>query len=234
MSIEPFQALQAHFPLLGQYKYLLIFLASSIEGFSTMMVAGFLLATHQVTLGATFLALSAGEITCGFLWYAVGYWGGGNALEWLVRHSKRQRQALERIRGYMERYTGRAILLAKMTWSITVITEVLAGSIRYSPKKYTLYNIFGSIGWVIVVLGLGYSFGSAYTVAFGYLESVGHVILFIIITVVVVYAAQRLFRGAFLRYVAFFMRVQGFVARMRDGLSRFMSEEEELDRGQKK
>ncbi len=219
---DVFHGLQVSFPWLIEYRYLLIFLAACIEGFSTMMVAGFLLSTRSVSLVPTFLVLVAGEIANGFLWYAVGYWGGGRAIDWLLRHSRRQRQLVDRVRAYMERYTGQAILFAKMTFSVTVLTQVLVGSTKYPTRRFAIFNIIGSIGWVALILALGFFFGTGYTAIFGYLKSFSHLLLFVVITVVVVLLFGRLFRGALMRYLGFFALTQRLTERIK-ALNRFMT-----------
>jgi membrane-associated protein len=187
------------------------------------MVAGFLLSVHSISFVPTFLALVLGEIVNGFLWYGVGYWGGARSLDWITRHSRNQQKIVAKMREYMERYTARAILFAKVTFSITVVTQILVGSVKYPIKRFSLYNIIGSLGWVALVLAIGFFFGTSYTILFGYLESVGHLVLFTAIVVAVIFVFQRVFRGAFARYFGIVERFQEFGEKIRDGLNRFVA-----------
>lgn len=218
-----FQNLQASFPMLIEYKYLLIFLAASVEGFSTIMITGFLLSAHSVEFFPAFIVLVCGEITNGFFWYGVGYWGGAKSIDWIVRHSRKQQQVVARMRSYMEQFTAQAILLAKVTFSLTIVTQILVGSVKYPIKRFSFFNIIGSFGWVILVLSIGFFFGKSYMIIFGYLESVSHFILFFAIALVVVVVLQRVFRGTFIGYVSLVEKMQKMSEKIKNGLNRFMS-----------
>lgn len=215
--------LQASFPLLINYKYLLLFVAASIEGFSTIMLAGFLLSVHSISLTPTFIALVGGEIMNGFLWYSVGYWGGGKAIDWVMRHRPKQQRIITRMREYMEQFTAHAILLAKMTFSVTVITEMLVGYVKYPPKKFAFYNIIGSIGWVVIVLFIGFFFGTSYTIIFGYIKNITHIVRFVAIALIILFVARLLFRNTFFKYVGFVEGVQKISEKVKNGFNKLMS-----------
>jgi membrane-associated protein len=222
--------LSTQYPLLAQYKYLILFLVASLEGFSALLFAGFLVSVNALALLPTFLVLLAGELTNGFLWYSVGYFGGAKPIDWLTRKNEKKKQIVHKVRTYFERYTGRAIILAKMTFSLTVITQILVGSLKYSFKKFSWYNFIGSFGWVVLVLTVGYFFGEGYKVFFQYWKNISHLITYIVIAIVLIYILRIAFRSIILHYLDLVEKVQRLSERIILGIDKMMADEEDLDK----
>jgi len=175
--------IQNYIPFLVEHKYIFLFVASSIEGFNTLILAGFLVSIGGLSLVPAALACLGGEIVSGFLWYTVGYFGGAKPLDWLTRRNPKRKKFVERARWYLEQHTGKLILFAKFTLSLTIATLIMTGSMRYSLKKFTFYNIIGSLGWIIITFGLGTFFGEGYKLYAEHLRQVGYLIAFILLAI---------------------------------------------------
>jgi membrane protein DedA with SNARE-associated domain len=153
--------IQAHFPFFINHKYLLLFVATLIDGFGTFLVAGFLVSIRAVSVMPTFIVLVTGDILNGMIWYAIGYYGGNPFLEWRARKSQKTRDRIHRIRAYAEEFTGRAVLLANLT-SLTTITNTLVGALRYPFSRFMIYNSIGSFFKPTIILVFGYFYGESY------------------------------------------------------------------------
>lgn len=190
---------QHYFPTLVQHRYLLLFIATCFEGFNTAILAGFLVSIGKLDLLPTFLVCLAGEFVNSSVWFGIGYWGGAKPIDWMVRNSPRKKNFINRIRKYLENYTGRVILILKLTYSVTVPGLILAGSTKYSPQKFSFYNFIGSIGWVIMMFAIGAFFGQGYQHYATYFANVSYLIVFIVIAVLILGFAEH-FGGVFMEY----------------------------------
>ncbi|HYU64698.1 MAG TPA: DedA family protein, partial [Candidatus Paceibacterota bacterium] len=186
-------SLQAQFPFLVEYKYVFFFLASAFEGLNLMVLAGFLVSINQLRFLPTIIVLIGGYVVNGYMWYSVGYFGGSKPIDFWLRHKPKYRRAFERVREYFEEHTGRAIIFTKMTLTFTIVSLLLAGSLKYNPKKFSLYNFIGSVGWAFVTFSAGYFFGEGYQFLFDYWRNVSLFILIVLAAIAFVYALKIIF-----------------------------------------
>ena len=142
------QFLETSFPVLIAHKYLFLFLGAMIEGLNTMVLGGFLVSVNSIKLLPTFLLFILAYTLNGYIWYTVGYFAGAKPIDKWGRKKEKSKRVIEKVEHYFTKYSGRAIVITKFTFSLTVATLIMAGSLKYSLKKFTLYNFVGSIGWV--------------------------------------------------------------------------------------
>lgn len=197
-----FSFIQAHFPFIITHKYTFLLLGALIEGMNSMILGGFLVSTGSIKFVPTSLTFLIGYILNGYAWYTVGYFGGARFVfdRWRkIDENSKKVKALQRVEEYFERYSGKAIVLTKFTFSLTIATLIMAGSLKYNLRKFSWYNFLGSVGWVGLTLGIGYFFGESYKLLFRYLENVVLVILFLGGAVALVYTLKRIFQSAFVK-----------------------------------
>jgi membrane-associated protein len=223
MAVEFSGSILNNYPFIAQNKYLLIFLIGLFEGFGSLLFAGFLVSINVLSLAPTFLVMLGSEITNGFMWYAVGYWGGSRPIEWIIAGNKKKQNFLERVKRYFEMYAGVAILLAKLTFSVTILTMIFVGSIRYNLKKFGFYNIVGSFFWVIMILAAGYFFGEGYKVFFQYWKNVSHFVLYIIVAIALIYLIRMALRTVVIDYMALVEKIDSLTEKSRNWLDKFIS-----------
>ena len=221
------ELIKTHFPSLIEHRYLFLFIAASIEGFNTLVLAGFLVSIGAMSLVPAALAGFAGEVINSYFWYALGYFGGARPLEWFTRKSQYKRDFVEKIRKYFELHAGKLLLLVKVTFSLTIITMLLTGSMRYSPKKFTFYNILGSLGWVVVTFGIGFFFGQGYKLYLEYFQSLGYLILFLAAAAVIIYFAEHISSAIVTHTVLINDRLQELNQKIKEGISRFLDDPNE-------
>jgi len=226
MDPSIFQAAQTQYPFLDQYKYLLLFLGGAIEGLNTMIVGGFLVSIDRLAALPTLIVLVLAYTVNGYIWYALGYWGGAGMMDWWAGRKPSRRQTIAQIRGYFERHTGWAIVIAKTTLSLTIATLVLAGSLKYRLRKFTWYNFLGSIGWVAVTFSVGYFFGQGYR-SFFYLRNVVFILIGVMVTAIIVYLSRRFLTNLYMRSLAFTEHLREINQKIKDGIQRFTAPEDE-------
>jgi len=213
---------QQHFPLLAEYKYLLIFLGATFESMNTIILSGFLASIGSVEFWPVLLIVLAGEILNGYMWYAVGYFGGAKPIDRWGRKDEKSRKIIETVERYFHRYSGRAIVLAKLTWSLTIATMIMAGSFKYDMKRFTLYNLIGALGWVAITFSIGYVFGEGYQAIF-VITHIGYVVLFLAGAIVLIYVLRHLFRSKFFRTRRAAERFREIGDKIKEGIDRMIS-----------
>ncbi len=218
-----FQTLQVQYPFIVQYKYALFFLGAALEGMNTMIVAGFLYSANRVFFLPTFIVLVLGYCIHGYIWYLVGFLGGGNAIDWWASGKPKRRELLERIRSYFEKYTGPVIVFAKATLSLTMATLILAGFLKYDIKKFSLYNFLGSAAWVGITFFVGYFFGAGFEFFFQYLRDATYVVFFLVAAIILVSLVSKGVANFAVRSATLAEHLRTVSTKIREEISNFVS-----------
>lgn len=221
--------LQSNFPILFSHKYLFLFLGSAIEGANTMILGGFLASTGFVSLLPLFFLFILGETINSYIWYFVGYFAGSKPIDKWARSKPRSAKVINTVQRYFEKYSGRAILITKFTYSMTIATLVMAGSLKYDIKKFSFYNFIGSVGWVCMTLFIGYFFGQSYKLLFSYLNNFLYILIFLGSAIVLVYILKFIFRSAFVKAILNHEKVKYIGDKIRNGLDKLLTNEDDKD-----
>lgn len=220
------QFIQKNLPLLFEYKYLFIFIGAAVEGMNTTILAGFLASIASISLVPAFFLCLTGEVLNGFAWYAVGYYAGAKPIDKWGRKDKKSRKIIEKVEEYFQRYSGRAILFAKITWSLTIATMITAGSFKYNLKKFALYNFIGSVMWIGMVFFVGYFFGEGYKYLFDYLKNFVLILVFLGGAIAIGYILKIIFRSAYIRTLFVAERIKEISDKLKDGIDKLLSDKE--------
>jgi membrane-associated protein len=219
--------IQNNFPFLLEHKYLFLFIATSLEGFNTVLVAGFLVSIGALNLVPTALISLAGEVLNSTIWYAIGYWGGAKPIEWFIRKSPKKRRFMEQVQHYVHEHTGKFMMIIKLTYSITTPALLLIGSTKYNFKKFTLYNIIGSIGWIIITISIGYFFGQGYKLYAEYLKDLSYLIIFAVVSIIVVILVERFSGSLVAGSMEFHTRMEKLNKQLKKGVEELFEEPRE-------
>lgn len=217
---------ESSFPTLLEYKYLFLFLGSIFEGLNSMVLGGFLVSVGTIKLIPIFLIFTIGYVLNGYLWYTVGYFAGAKPIDKWARKDKKGRKIVEKVEEYFHKYSGRAIVFTKFTFSLTIATLIMAGSFKYNLRKFSLYNFIGSIGWVALTLFIGYFFGQSYKFFIEYLTGLSYLILFLGGAVALVYVLKLILGSAFVKSLFLAEKIKEFSDKMKNGIDKFLSDKE--------
>ncbi len=146
-------------PIIGQYRYPLLAGITILEGTASVLVVGVLAAAGLLNPWATYLACLIGSTVGGYFWYGIGYWAGAWPLEKFMHSSPVRRALLKRIREHSERAAGIIVFLAKLGYAITTPTLIIAGSLRFDLKRFSMANLSGTLIWVSVLFWASYGTG---------------------------------------------------------------------------
>ena len=93
----------------------------------------------------------------------VGYWLGRRAGEAIFfRPDSRffRRQHLDRTRAFYAKHGGKTIVYARFIPIIRTFAPFVAGVGQMGYRRFVAFNVFGGIGWVMLLTLLGYTLGS--------------------------------------------------------------------------
>jgi|SRR3989344_3337269 len=212
---------ESNFPVFFSHTYIFLFIGAAIEGLSTLVIGGFLVSTHSISFFPALLAFALGHTVNGYLWYGVGYYGGAKSIDKWVRTKDNSRKIIEKVEVYFHRHSGKAIFLTKFTFSLTIATQVMAGSLKYNLRKYSWYNFIGSICWAAFAMSIGYFFGASYRLLFVYLKDVAYLIVFLGGAIALIYILKAIFRSTFIRAILDHDRVRHYREKLKNGLDKF-------------
>lgn len=218
------QFIQDNLPWLIEHKYLFIFIGAAVEGMNTTILAGFLSSINSISLWPAFFICLVGEIINGFVWYTVGYYAGAKPIDKWGRKDEKSRKIIEKVEDYFKRYSGRAILFAKVTWSMCIATMIMAGSFKYDLRRFAWYNFLGSVIWIGMVFFVGFFFGESYKFLFNYLKNLILVFVFLGGAIAIGYVLNMIFRSAYMKSILLSERLRGLSEKMKDGIDKIFSE----------
>ncbi len=212
-------SIQLKFPVFAQYKYLFLLVAATIEGFNSIILAGFLASIGTVLIIPAIIVCLVGDFLNGWAWYLVGYLGGAKPIDKWGRKDPKSRKIIETVENYFHRYSGRAIIFTKLTWSLTIATMIMAGSFKYNFKKFSFYNFIGGVGWVALTFAIGYLFGKGYK-AVNLVNNIAYIVLFMIGAVVLVFGLKVLFKSKFIQSLTAMEHLRVVSEKVKDGIDR--------------
>ena len=221
---------QSSFPFLIEHKYIFIFFGATIEGTNSTILAGFLASISSISLWPAFFICLLGEIINGFLWYFVGFYAGAKPIDKWGRKDEKSRKVVEKVEEYFKKYSGRAILIAKVTWSLCIATMITAGSFKYDLKKFSLYNFVGSVIWIPMIFFMGFSFGESYKFLFEYIKNIMLAFVLLGSAIALGYIIRILFRSAYIRSLFISEKIRDLSHKFRNGLEEFLSNDKDDDR----
>lgn len=213
------QFLETHFPILLTHRYLFVLLGATLEGINTPIISGFLASIGQLNFWGTYALLVLGHTLSGYMWYSVGYFAGGKSIDKWLRRNHNGKKVIEKVEQYFHRYSGRAIVLTKLTFSLTIATLITAGSLKYNLKRFSLYSFIGSALWISFTYFVGYFFGQSYQLFIGYIKNFVFFVLFLAIAIIVVYVLKSAFSTAFIKALFLNEMVQDFSGRLKKAAS---------------
>ncbi len=187
-----FHNLPSWLDFLGQYRYTLLFLLGAFEGGNTTVLAGVLVATGDLAPLPTFSLLAVGETINGALWYYAGRHWGSRLMNWYVGKSALKRTVVDAITHHFNRFSAAIILTAKMTFSLTNLTLALTGTLGYAQRRFHLWNFLGSVGWVGMLMVIGYFFGAQSLHLLRYVRGASYVFIVIVLALAAAYLVSVL------------------------------------------
>lgn len=145
-----------------------------------LFAAGIFCGTHFLEIQLFWLVLFL--ITAAFLGDLTGYFKGKWLGEKLFTDNKSRFfkiEYLQRGKHFYNRYGIWAFILGRFLPVIRTLVPMIAGATAFTFRKFLLFNLLGAVGWIGILVPLGYFIGKTYPEIINY--SVYILVLFIVI-----------------------------------------------------
>lgn len=160
-----------------------LFFGFFLPGDYLLFMAGLFCAAGKLPVGV--VTLIASLIAAGVLGNFTGYWFGYRTGPILFKRNDSfffKKRYVVLAEEFYAKYGGMALVLGRFFPIIRTFAPIFAGVVRVEFKKFTLYNIIGSVLWVCTLTLAGYFLGRSYPQIEDYLQYV--ILAFLVVTTV--------------------------------------------------
>jgi len=126
-----------------------------IPAVPTLIVAGALAATAQLSLPLVVVVAIAACLIADFAWYFIGRTYGNRVMKTLCRISLTPDSCVSETQARFERWGSNALVVAKFVPGLSLIAPPLAGATRIGVPTFLLYDGVGAALWVGAAVGGG-------------------------------------------------------------------------------
>ncbi|PVG82908.1 DedA family protein [Nocardioides gansuensis] len=138
-----------------------LFVGFVLPGEASVLLGGMLASLGRLDLAVLVPLVIAAAVTGD----AIGFWVGRRCGPWLLERPLMRRHAdrVERLRDFIRRRGGWAILTGRFTALIRAMTPLVAGMSGLGWRTFLVYDVVGGVAWAGGVALLGYAAGQSYT-----------------------------------------------------------------------
>ena len=184
--------------LVAQYGLLLVFVnvlleqaGAPVPAVPTLVVAGALAASGQLSLPSIVLVALLACLLSDGAWYAVGRRFGPRVLHTLCRISIAPDSCIHRSELQFERWGGQTLLIAKFVPGLSTVAPPLLGALGLRPSAFVLLDGLGALFWAGLAAGLGYTFAAQVDQVLVELTSIGALAFKVVLGLLAVYIAGK-------------------------------------------
>jgi membrane-associated protein len=130
-----------------------------LPGDSLLFAVGTFAARGSLDLVVALIVLAAAAVLGDTANYWIGWSVGPKVFH---RENVRflNKKHLDRTHEFYEKYGGKTIIIARFVPIIRTFAPFVAGIGRMSYWRFIAYNVFGGVGWVVLLVLAGYFFGN--------------------------------------------------------------------------
>lgn len=184
--------------LISQYGLAIVFVNVFIEqiGFPipaipTLVVAGALGATGQLSLPLVFIVALVACLIADGAWYVIGRIYGNSVMKTLCRISLTPDSCVSETQSRFERWGVNALLVAKFVPGLSLIAPPLAGATRIGVPTFLLFNGIGAALWVVAGIGGGALFGRQVEYVLAKMQDYGTIAVIVVAALLAAYIAYK-------------------------------------------
>jgi membrane protein DedA with SNARE-associated domain len=158
--------------LLGQWSYLVIFLAAFLEGAAFMgfiipgetvvVLSGFLASRGYLKLSDCIFIISLGAILGDTAGYIIGKVAGRSYFERHKRFFFLKEKHIKRAEEYFRRHGGKTVFIGRFMSVLREMVPFTAGMSQMQFRRFLIHEVAGGICWALAYTLLGYFFGRSW------------------------------------------------------------------------
>jgi membrane protein DedA with SNARE-associated domain/rhodanese-related sulfurtransferase len=126
-----------------------------------LILAGAAVFTGSMNLNEVLLIATLAAVIPNIAWYFAGKYYGGKILGLLCKLSLTPESCVRETETKFTRWGVTALLFSKFVPGFSTIAPPLAGAMQTSLFKFVLYDVLGTIIWILSALLIGYVFNGA-------------------------------------------------------------------------
>jgi membrane protein DedA with SNARE-associated domain/rhodanese-related sulfurtransferase len=157
----------------------------------TLIVAGALAATGQLSLSAVFLGASLACLIADSCWYLLGKLYGMRVLRMLCRISLEPDSCVSNTQSRFERWGVNSLIIAKFVPGLAIIAPPLAGAMRISWTRFIFLSTLSAALWVGTALIAGILFRTQVELLLIELDRIGSLAGFVAIVALACYVGYK-------------------------------------------
>jgi membrane protein DedA with SNARE-associated domain len=176
--------------LMGRYGLYAVFFLTMWEGDITLLLAGVL--AHHGVFGEYGFAQVLGAGTLGGVVGDSLAYGGGRGFERSVRGFRFYKMASPRLVKLIDKFGALSIFIVKYIYGLRIAACVFYGVGRMPVVRFLLLTVASCAAWVLVLVGVGYSFSGTITRVIGNVQNISlYLLIVLVIGVVGFYLVER-------------------------------------------
>lgn len=144
---------------------------------------------YPMTLGVALIGVIAGDNSLFFL----GRRFGTGLVRYLGLGRPNSQRQIKRLTDFMDRHGNRAIFYARFLAGLRALVYLTAGSLGLSPLRFFMYDLFGALISVPMVVSIGYLFGNQLEAAVAWIGGFEKLIWVILGLTLAVYTMRMFF-----------------------------------------
>lgn len=149
-------------------------LGAPIPAIPVLMVAGAFAMKGGLSLTALVLVAVLASLIADFIWYRIGQRFGYRVLGTLCRISLSPDACVRQTESIFGRWGSATLLIAKFIPGFSTIAPPLAGALRVPRLPFVLFDLAGTLLWVLVAVGAGMLFQHAIRDLLDMLSGIGY------------------------------------------------------------
>ncbi len=159
------------------WGYPIMLLLMIIEGPIVTIIASFLSSLGFFEWHIVYILSIFGDIVGDIIFYFIGFFGGRKILDKFKRKLRIKRSSIEYLENRFEKRGAKIIFYVKISTGLSLITFILAGTMKMKFLKFLQFSALGGIVWSGFLVALGYFFGGLAEEIEKYIKFAGWAIL---------------------------------------------------------
>lgn len=186
-----------HFPspaeaisLIQHHGYLVFFLLAIIEGPIVTIIGAFLVSIGYFHLIPLYVLAVLGDLTGDLIHYAIG---AQSKKRFATKGSLFgiSKDRIIKIENHFGDHGGKTIFFGKISHSLGFAILIAAGLVGMPIGEFLLFNLLGTLPKTLVLMAIGYYFGSAYQSIDSYITYIGVGLFFILVIGIAVWFIRK-------------------------------------------
>lgn len=143
------------------YRYLILFPLTVIEGPITTVTAGILSSLGFLNAFIVYAVVVLGDLVGDTLYYSIGRWGRKPLSRW-GRFIGFNKERLEKIDEHFREHGGKTLIAAKLSHAVGAIALISAGISHLPYRRFIFFNFWATLPKSLVLVLIGYYFGNTF------------------------------------------------------------------------